>query len=201
MALVEITRLDWSVARLRAEAARTADAKQARRMLAIAMVLDGHARRLAEVQRSEVAKWVEDGPGRKTGGVVRWRRADPRDRIAAKFNVHPHAHGAGKLLHALDFSSIPGCPLHPRSGLEAREAFKKTSPGWQAPRSRRGLPAGRLESGFRCYEGGQLAPCGGPNQKRRSPLACKFHRPWTLIRLVIQIQCGSGTVLPPAPRH
>ena len=47
MASVEILRRDCSVAQLRAEAARTADAKQARRILAIAMVLDGHARLLA----------------------------------------------------------------------------------------------------------------------------------------------------------
>src|ERR1019366_7599312 len=128
MALVEITRRDWSVARLRAEMARTADAKQARRMLAIAMVLDGHARRLAEVQRSEVAKWVEDGPGRNTDGVVGWRRADPRDRIAAKFNVHPHERGIGKPLKKLNFSSMSVRPAHPQGDLEAQEAFKKTSP-------------------------------------------------------------------------
>jgi len=29
-----------------------------------------------EAQRSEVAKWVEDGPDLKTDGVVRWRCAD-----------------------------------------------------------------------------------------------------------------------------
>jgi hypothetical protein len=39
MASVEIMRRDCSVAQLRAEATRTADAKQARRILAIAMVL------------------------------------------------------------------------------------------------------------------------------------------------------------------
>jgi transposase len=123
MATIEITRKDLSIWRLRAEAARTADAKQARRILAIAMVLDGHSRRLAaqaggmdrptlrdwvirydtdglaglvdrprpgrqprlvEAQRSEVAKWVEDRPDLKTDGVVRWRCADLRDRIAAQ---------------------------------------------------------------------------------------------------------------------
>jgi transposase len=125
MSAIEIARQDLSISQLRAEAARTADAKQARRILAIAMVLDGHSRllaaqasamdrqtlrdwvhrynadglagladrprpgrqpRLAEAQRSEVAKWVEDGPDLKTDGVVRWRCADLRDRIAAKFN-------------------------------------------------------------------------------------------------------------------
>ena len=111
MSAIEITRQDLSISQLRAEAARTADAKQARRILAIAMVLDGHSRmlaaqagamdrqtlrdwvhrynadglagladrprpgrqpRLTEAQRSEVAKWVEDGPDLKTDGVVRW---------------------------------------------------------------------------------------------------------------------------------
>jgi hypothetical protein len=47
MSAIEITRQDPSISRLRAEAARTADAKQARRILAFAMVLDGHARLLA----------------------------------------------------------------------------------------------------------------------------------------------------------
>jgi len=47
MAAVEIKRGDLSVAQLRRAAARTADAKQARRMLAIAMVLDGLAFRTA----------------------------------------------------------------------------------------------------------------------------------------------------------
>ena len=47
MSAIEITRQDLSISQLRAEAARTADAKQARRILAIAMVLDGLPRRLA----------------------------------------------------------------------------------------------------------------------------------------------------------
>src|ERR1700731_2737165 len=42
MSAIEITRQDLSISQLRAEAARTADAKQARRILAIAMVLDEH---------------------------------------------------------------------------------------------------------------------------------------------------------------
>jgi transposase len=50
----------------------------------------GRQPRLADVQRSEVEKWVEDGPDLKTDGVVRWRCADLRDHIAAKFNVHLH---------------------------------------------------------------------------------------------------------------
>jgi transposase len=192
MSAIEITRQDLSISQLRAEAARTADAKQVRRILAIAMVLDGHARLLAaqacgmdrqtlrdwvirynedgvagladrsrpgrpaalsDGQRAEVAQWVQSGPDRKTDGVVRWRCADLRDRIAAHFGIRMHERSVGKLLHALDFSSISVRPLHPQSDLEAQEAFKKTSPSWHAPRSRRSLPAGRLKSGFRMKRG------------------------------------------------
>ena len=90
----------------------------------------GRRPRLAEAQRSEVAKWVENGPDLKTDGVVRWRCADLRDRIAAKFDVHLHERSAGKLLNKLNFSSLPVRPLHPQSGLEAQEAFKNV---WPAP--------------------------------------------------------------------
>ena len=66
------------ISQLRAEAARTADAKQARRILAIAMVLDGHSRMLAAqaggMDRQTLRDWVHrynadglaglaDGPG------------------------------------------------------------------------------------------------------------------------------------------
>jgi len=44
---------------LRAEAARTADAKQARRILAIAMVLDGHSRLLAA--HDDLLGWRHEG--------------------------------------------------------------------------------------------------------------------------------------------
>jgi len=125
MSAIEIARQDLSISQLRAEAARTADAKQARRILAIAMVLDGHSRLLAAqasaMDRQTLRDWMhrynadglagladrpglgvslvwpkpsgakwrsgwKDGPDLKTDGVVRWRCADLRDRIAAKFN-------------------------------------------------------------------------------------------------------------------
>ncbi|MGH6812517.1 MAG: helix-turn-helix domain-containing protein [Methylocella sp.] len=86
--------------------------------------------RLAEVQRSEVARRVEDGPDLKTDGAVRWGCADLRDRIAAKFNIHRHRRSVGKLLKKLNFSSISVRPVHSQSGLEAQEAFKNA---WPAP--------------------------------------------------------------------
>ena len=61
MSAIEITYQNLSIFRLRA-AARTADAKQARRLLAIAMVLDGHSRRLAAqaggMDRQTLRDWV-----------------------------------------------------------------------------------------------------------------------------------------------
>jgi len=62
MSAIEIARQDLSISQLRAEAARTADAKQARRILAIAMVLDGHSRLLAAqasaMDRQTLRDWV-----------------------------------------------------------------------------------------------------------------------------------------------
>ena len=62
MSAIEITRQNLSISQLRAAAARTADAKQTRRILAIAMVLDGHSRRVAAqaggMDRQTLRDWV-----------------------------------------------------------------------------------------------------------------------------------------------
>ena len=62
MASVAITRDDLSSAELRVKAAGTADAKQARRLLAVAMILDGHPRLLAAqvggMDRQTLRDWV-----------------------------------------------------------------------------------------------------------------------------------------------
>jgi len=169
MASVEVTRLELDATALRAQAVRTTDVRQARRILAIAMVLAGHPRllaaqaggmdrqtlrdwvhrynaeglaglvdrprpgptpRLTAAQQAEVAKWVEDGPDLAQDGVVRWRCADLREKIAGKFGVTLHERSIGKLLRKLDFSSISVRPLHPQSDLATQEAFKKTSTAW-----------------------------------------------------------------------
>jgi len=62
MASVKIARLDLDADQLRAEAGLTADAKQVRRILAIAMILDGHSRLLAAqaggMDRQTLRDWV-----------------------------------------------------------------------------------------------------------------------------------------------
>ena len=59
---VEITRMDVSATELRREAGRTSDAAAARRMLAIALVLDGHRRgdaaRQCGMDRQTLRDWV-----------------------------------------------------------------------------------------------------------------------------------------------
>jgi len=62
MASVAITRTELDSAGLRAAAAGSSDAKQARRLLALAMVLDGHSRLLAAqaggMDRQTLRDWV-----------------------------------------------------------------------------------------------------------------------------------------------
>jgi len=59
---VAITRTDWTASELRGQAARCKDADQARRVLAIAMVLDGVSRQdaacLSGMDRQSLRDWV-----------------------------------------------------------------------------------------------------------------------------------------------
>ena len=166
MAGVAITRTDVSAADLRAAAKRSKDAKQASRILAIAMVLDGFSREdaarlcgmdrqtlcdwvhryneagldgladrarsgrpasLSWVEQGKVASWVEQGADLARDGVVRFRRADLRDRIATEFGVELHERSVGKLLRRLNYRRLSVRPQHPQTDLAAQETFKKTS--------------------------------------------------------------------------
>ena len=134
--------MDMSAADLRAAAKRSANARQASRILPIAMVLDGFSREeaarlcgmdrqtlrdwvhryneagldgladrarsgrpasLGWVEQGRFASWVGQGADLARDGVVRFRRADLRDRIAADFGVTLHERSVGKLLRRLDF--------------------------------------------------------------------------------------------------
>ena len=192
MAEVAITRLDMSAADLRAEAKRSADAKQAARILAIALVLDGFSREdaarlcgmdrqtlrdwvhrynkaglegladrarsgrpasLSWVEQGKFAAWVEQGADLARDGVVRFRRVDLRDRIAAEFGVELHERSVGKLLRRLGYRRLSVRPRHPQSDPAAEEAFKKTSPAWQTRRSESALAASPSKSGSRMKQG------------------------------------------------
>ena len=87
MAAVEITRRDLSASELRSAAAKTASAKQARRILAIAMVLDGHDRTLAAqaggMDRQTLRDWAHRYNAEGVDGLVDRPRPGRRPRLDA----------------------------------------------------------------------------------------------------------------------
>ena len=85
-------------------------------------------RRLTPEQMATLAGWVDAGPDAEKDGVVRWRRRDLQQRIAAEFGVELHERTVGKQLAALGFRRLSVRPQHPKSNPEAQNAFKKTSP-------------------------------------------------------------------------
>ena len=74
MAAVEITRRDMSASELRWAAGKTSSAKQARRILAIAMVLDGHDRTLAAqaggMDRQTLRDWAHRYNAQGVDGLI-----------------------------------------------------------------------------------------------------------------------------------
>ena len=72
MAGIGITLKGLTAAELRFAAGRTKDARAARRMLAIALVLGGWTAK----RMTTLAVWVEAGPDAEKEGAVRWRRCD-----------------------------------------------------------------------------------------------------------------------------
>ena len=86
--------------------------------------------RLAAEQEAEAAGWVEAGPDVDKHGVVRWRRADLRDRIAERFGVRLHERSVGKLLRRLRFRRLSPRPRHPGHDPAAQASFGATSPPW-----------------------------------------------------------------------
>jgi transposase len=132
----------------------------------------GRPASLSWVEQGKVASWVEEGadlarnlvssrrakPGAPLAapllnGVVRFRRADLRDRIASEFGVELHERSVGKLLRRLNFRRLSVRPQHPQSDPAAQEAFKKTSRTWQRRRSAGALAGSWSRSGSRTKQG------------------------------------------------
>ncbi len=84
--------------------------------------------RLTAGQQAELARIVEQGPDVADDGIVRWRRVDLRDLIAARFGVALHERTVGKVLDRLNFSHMSVRPRHPKADAAVQETFKKTSP-------------------------------------------------------------------------
>src|SRR3712207_9100597 len=85
---VAITREGLSAADLRREAARSRDANAARRMLAIALVLDGHSREAAAeacgMDPQALRDWVHRYNAEGLAGLVNRRAPGPAPRLSAE---------------------------------------------------------------------------------------------------------------------
>ena len=161
---IAIIRLDLSAAELREQAAKTHDGAVVRRLLGIALVLEGHSREaaatavgldrqtlcdwihryneggvaglnshtspgrppaLSEAQMQELKELVLAGPDPGRHEVIRWRCADLRDEIAARWSVDLHERTVGKLLRRLELTRLQPRPYHPKKDAAAQEVFKK----------------------------------------------------------------------------
>jgi transposase len=109
----------------------------------------GRPASLSWVEQGKLASWVEQGADLARDGVVRFRRADLRDRIAAEFGVTLHERSVGKLLRRLNFRRLSVRPQHPQSDPVAQETFKKTSQPSPRKRLASALLASRSRSGSR----------------------------------------------------
>jgi len=82
---------------------------------------------LSKEQTEELRQMVLDGPDPKRHHVVRWRCADLRDEIQARWSVRLHVRSVGKLLHRLKMTRLQPRPFHPKVDVAAQETYKKIS--------------------------------------------------------------------------
>src|SRR5664280_2418174 len=128
-AAVAIGRLDMTASALRAAASREKDGAAARRILALALVLDGADRKTAAetcgMDRQTLRDWVHRYNAEGLTGLHDLTPPGPKPKLTA-----------GKVLAKLGYCRLSVRPRHPQTDEEAQEAFKKTSPR----RSSRGSP-------------------------------------------------------------
>ena len=79
---------------------------------------------LTQTQEQALIGWVELGPDPARDGVVRWRRADLRDRVLREFGVTVHERTVGKWLGRHGYCRLSVRPQHPKSDPAAQQAFK-----------------------------------------------------------------------------
>ena len=108
---------------------------------------------LNDAQQAALAAKVEAGPDVAHDGVVRWRRIDLARWLEAEFGVEIKERTVGSYLRKLGFRRISSRPAHPERDSEAQETFKKTSPTWQRPLSRKVPRESRSKSGSRMRQG------------------------------------------------
>jgi len=135
-----IVRSEHSADDLRAAARRTKDSRQARRLLAIALVLDGASRgaaaRAGGMDRQTLRDWVirynEEGikglRDRPRSG--RRPRLSPEQRGELAQLVELAERQIERILKQLKFARISVRPRHPKADEATQQAFKKTSAPW-----------------------------------------------------------------------
>lgn len=79
---------------------------------------------LNETRREELKSIVLKGPDPERHRVVRWRRIDLCEEIAARWSVTVCEQTMGKWLRQLGMTRLQPRPYHPKKGLEAEVAFK-----------------------------------------------------------------------------
>ena len=183
-----ITRDDFTAADFREAARRSKDADSTRRMLALALVLEGYKRgeagNLCGMDRQTLRDWVLRYNAEGIGGLCNRMAGGPKPRLTPEQEAlvadlvrkgpDPAVDGVvrwrrvdlaersvGAMLRRLGFRRLSVRPRHPQQDPAAQEAHKKTSPIWSKPRSPNMRAKSRSNSGGRCYEDGHR-PDQGP---------------------------------------
>ena len=131
---IEITNLDHSVEGLRHLASKAKDAQVVRRLLALALLLEGKSRNEAALQagmqRQTLRDWVHRYNAYGVAGLAsRVGPGPPRrlndQQIIRRFSVRLHERSVGKLLRKLRLTQLQPRPYHPKQDIAAQAAFKK----------------------------------------------------------------------------
>ena len=88
----------------------------------------GRPPRLTPAIMEEFREIVATGPDPERHLVVRWRCADLREELAARFSVTVCEQTVGRWLRRLGMTRLQPRPVHPKKDPEAETDFKKTSP-------------------------------------------------------------------------
>ncbi|HZC96393.1 MAG TPA: helix-turn-helix domain-containing protein, partial [Bradyrhizobium sp.] len=82
----------------------------------------GPSAKLTDDEKAQLAGWVRQGPDLQDDGVVRWRLADLKQRILARFFVVMDERSVSRMLKTLSFSHVSVRPRNPKADAEAQEA-------------------------------------------------------------------------------
>jgi transposase len=164
MASAVVLRDDFDGAGVRRLARLSGDANQVRRLLALAVIYDGGARRaaagvggvglldskapgprpvLGAEHKQALAEIIEQGPIPASHGVVRWRIVDLMQWLFDEYGVSVSKQTLSRDLRAMGYRKLTARPRHHAQGADAIDVFKKTSqPSWQRskPRSQGARP-------------------------------------------------------------